>query len=659
MPDTAPPSSAARYLALRARAVRFVERAGGAADEPALVEHVLGAPPARPWRQLLARILADDARLLRDADGRWRLRQPTPRTDDELPLDYVALELGLMGSRGRRVQLVEIAALRVRGGQVVARLASAVQPSRRVTAYAQRAARLDLESFAGAPVFDALADDLVAFVDRDPLVGYDLQPQLAALGGELRQSGRPELASRTVDLLTWLLDRGLVHGKPTLAAALRAVGCGEPPTARAADRATALVHLLAALRRGAPQDLAGAGPPAVAAPRRRPSPADTAPQAAVFAAPPADADTPVAAPPRSAVSLPLPADPPATPGVYLLCDATGAALYVGTARDLRQRLRSYSSLAVRQVRRMEGLHARVAGVAWETTPSELSARLLEAQRIAQLRPPYNVQRRAARQPAYLVARPTGAYLRLEATAHPGAGERCAGPFASARGARQAWHVLSDLFALHTCRRSFRARRRRPPCARHTVAGLCPAPCVATVTPDDYAERVAQALAFLAGERDAALVAARAALAAAQRAGDRGPAERLAHLVARARALPTIPVGNYTPELLDGMVPAPAEADRSPWSGDAPAAELFCLRDDALHPLQPVDRPGDATAVARALAAALAGAPLAPQAAFVARAWLRQRPAAAVLATTRDAAAAAPRELAAALAAAWAPRFGIA
>ncbi|MBI2320514.1 MAG: hypothetical protein HYU88_00035, partial [Chloroflexi bacterium] len=191
MPEAAPPSSAARYLALRARAVRFVERTGGAADEAALVKHVFGAQPDRPWRQLLARILADDARLLRDADGVWRLRQPTSRKGDDLLLDFVALELGLMGSRGRRLQLVEVAALRVRGGQVVARLASAVQPSRRVTAYAQRAARLDLESFAGAPVFDALADDLVAFVDRDPLVGYDLRPQLAALDGALRQSGRP------------------------------------------------------------------------------------------------------------------------------------------------------------------------------------------------------------------------------------------------------------------------------------------------------------------------------------------------------------------------------------------------------------------------------------------------------------------------------------
>lgn len=642
------PGSAARYLALRARAVRFVERVGGAADERALVEHVLGARPDRPWRQLLARILAGDTRLQRGPDGVWRLRQVSLPAADELPTRYVALELGLMGSRGQRLQVVEVAALRVRDDQVVARFASAVQPSRRVTTYAQRAARLDVEGFAGAPPFDALADDLIAFVDRDPLVGYDLQPQLAALDAALRGSGRAELANPAFDLFAWLLDRGRIAGKPTLAAALRAVGCGEPPTARAADRAAAVVRLVAALRgdglvplaRTAPAVDAGAraGQPLVAAPT------DRTPRAATLA-------ITVTWPPR-------PADPPAAPGVYLLRDAGGAVLYVGAARDLRRRLRSYASLAVRQVRRMEGLHARVASVSWETTPSELSARLLEAERIAQLGPPYNVQRRCARQPAYLVVRPAGAYLRLETAAQPNVGERCAGPFASARLARRIWRIIADLFALHTCRRTFRARRQRPPCARHTVAGLCPAPCAAAIAPGDYARRIAAALAFLAGERDAALAATRAAAALARPASRRERAEQLARLAALGRILArqAVAVSDYGPTLLAGLVMARGASDGAPpWPDDAPTAELFCLRGDVLYPLQPVDRPNDAAAVAGALAAALSNTPLAPPAAVVARAWLRQRPSAAVVAETRTADAAGLAELAAALATAWAER----
>src|SRR5262245_56037213 len=82
-------------------------------------------------------------------------------------------------------------------------------------------------------------------------------------------------------------------------------------------------------------------------------------------------------------------DAPATPGVYVLRDAGGAALYVGKAANLRRRLRAH--FAERRWRAIKPEMARVADAEWQEVGSELEALLREAALIDELQPPVNVQ----------------------------------------------------------------------------------------------------------------------------------------------------------------------------------------------------------------------------------------------------------------------------
>src|SRR5262249_38786939 len=85
-------------------------------------------------------------------------------------------------------------------------------------------------------------------------------------------------------------------------------------------------------------------------------------------------------------------DAPATPGVYVLKDAADRPLYVGKAVNLRRRLRAH--FAARRWRALKVEMSRIADAEWQEVGSELEALLLEAELIAERRPPANVQRGA-------------------------------------------------------------------------------------------------------------------------------------------------------------------------------------------------------------------------------------------------------------------------
>jgi predicted GIY-YIG superfamily endonuclease len=82
-------------------------------------------------------------------------------------------------------------------------------------------------------------------------------------------------------------------------------------------------------------------------------------------------------------------DAPATPGVYVLRDADGRALYVGKAVNLRRRLRAH--FAERRWRALKPEMSRAAGAEWREVGSEIEALLREAELIRELQPPVNVQ----------------------------------------------------------------------------------------------------------------------------------------------------------------------------------------------------------------------------------------------------------------------------
>ena len=199
---------------------------------------------------------------------------------------------------------------------------------------------------------------------------------------------------------------------------------------------------------------------------------------------------------------------PGSPGVYRMVNAAGDVLYVGKARNLRNRVTNYTQLAglSNRIRRMVAETARMEVV---TTHTEVEALLLEINLIKTLMPRYNVLLRDDKSFPYIHLRSTHPVPQL--TKHRGArneGGEYFGPFASAGAVNRTITALHRAFLLRSCSDSIFQSRTRP-CLQYQIK-RCSAPCVDRIGHEDYLALVDQARAVLTGhsrEINARLVAA--------------------------------------------------------------------------------------------------------------------------------------------------------
>ncbi|MBZ0216048.1 MAG: UvrB/UvrC motif-containing protein, partial [Fimbriimonadaceae bacterium] len=187
---------------------------------------------------------------------------------------------------------------------------------------------------------------------------------------------------------------------------------------------------------------------------------------------------------------------PSRPGVYRMLGDGGAVLYVGKARNLPKRVRSYTR-PTGHTHRIMRMIALTRDMEFVTTASETEALLLEANLIKQLKPQFNVLLRDDKSfPHILIANHDEAPQILK---HRGARKRKGqyfGPFASAGAVNRALNVLQRAFLLRSCTDSVYHSRSRP-CLLYQIK-RCSAPCTGEITPEDYAELVKQAVDFLSG-----------------------------------------------------------------------------------------------------------------------------------------------------------------
>ena len=196
---------------------------------------------------------------------------------------------------------------------------------------------------------------------------------------------------------------------------------------------------------------------------------------------------------------------PVEPGVYLMKDKKGKIIYVGKARSLRARVRSYFSRSSSDNRAFIPLLARLLGdIETVVVENEKEALLLENNLIKQHQPRFNVK--LVDDKSYIVLRldPHATYPRLEVTRRIGSdGARYFGPYHSATSCRQTLHVVNRHFKLRTCSDQVLASRKRP-CLQFQIK-RCDAPCVFSVPAELYAEQVRDVTLFLEG-KDQELVA---------------------------------------------------------------------------------------------------------------------------------------------------------
>ncbi|GGI96434.1 UvrABC system protein C [Alicyclobacillus cellulosilyticus] len=181
---------------------------------------------------------------------------------------------------------------------------------------------------------------------------------------------------------------------------------------------------------------------------------------------------------------------PAKPGVYLMKDADGRVLYVGKAKVLRNRVRSYFTGS--HDRKTQTLVSRIADFEYIVTDTVVEALLLECNLIKQYSPPYNIMLRDDK--AY-------PYIKITREAHPRLeiarriqddGAKYFGPYPNATSAAETKKLLERLYPLRKCK-----RLKKKVCLYYHI-GQCLAPCEFEVPPEQY-ERITKEIAdFLQG-----------------------------------------------------------------------------------------------------------------------------------------------------------------
>jgi DNA polymerase-3 subunit epsilon len=395
------------------RLVELVEEQRGPvlADEAARRLFALRHAPVALARSLLTEVVDTDARLAWNGDAVGLAEPPGAALLLE-DATYVVVDLETTGLRPGQSGICEIGAVRLRGFEVDGEFETLVDPGLPIAAGASAVTGLRNEHLRGAPRPAEAVRSFLAFAGDAVLVAHNARFDLAFLDRETELLTGSRIGAPVVD--TVRLARRLLAGRVSsfgLAQLAWFLGTDEKPCHRALPDARATAELLLALiglaqERGARTvaDLT-----TLAATRTR----------------------------RLLDKRHLAFGAPTRPGVYLFLGRRGQVLYVGRARDLRARLRSYFR-SERQRPAVEAALAAAESIEWRVTGSELEAALEELRLIRELRPPGNARVSRPERQVWLRARGDS----VVASQKPASNTVLQGPLRSRRTAQMAARALS-------------------------------------------------------------------------------------------------------------------------------------------------------------------------------------------------------------------------
>ncbi|WP_439491943.1 excinuclease ABC subunit UvrC [Bosea sp. (in: a-proteobacteria)] len=187
---------------------------------------------------------------------------------------------------------------------------------------------------------------------------------------------------------------------------------------------------------------------------------------------------------------------PNKPGVYRMFDTAGEVLYVGKAKNLKNRVTAYAR-GMAHTNAVARMIAETANMEFVTTGTETEALLLESNLIKQLRPRYNVLLRDDKSFPYILL--SGDHEAPQIAKHRGSRQRKGdyfGPFASVWAVERTIDALQKAFLLRSCTDSFYENRTRP-CLLFQIK-RCAGPCTGEIAIPDYQALASQARDFLSG-----------------------------------------------------------------------------------------------------------------------------------------------------------------
>src|SRR5215218_2931083 len=192
---------------------------------------------------------------------------------------------------------------------------------------------------------------------------------------------------------------------------------------------------------------------------------------------------------------------PARPGVYLFRDERGRVLYVGKAKSLRPRVRSYFQSGRADRATIRQLPERVHDVEVIVTQNEVEALHLEQNLVKRHRPPFNVRLRDDKSFPYIAVTMEDEYPRVMFTRERHRrGVVYFGPYANAKKVRETLDVLNRAFRFRPCEGPRPGRHSGIPCLDYHI-DRCHAPCVGYISAAEYTEIVDGVVQFLSGDTE--------------------------------------------------------------------------------------------------------------------------------------------------------------
>ncbi len=186
---------------------------------------------------------------------------------------------------------------------------------------------------------------------------------------------------------------------------------------------------------------------------------------------------------------------PKLPGVYKFYDKKNKILYIGKAKNLSNRLKSYLSLS-KDVKKNE-LIDKIKYLEIFLTKTESDALLLEQNLIRKLKPPFNVQFRDDKSFPAIYFSSNHDFPGIYLTRNKKLKGTKLGPYANVTAARQSIDLARALFGVRNCSDMVFQNRTRP-CIQHQI-GKCSAPCVGKISKKNYLEEIDAAIKFIEGK----------------------------------------------------------------------------------------------------------------------------------------------------------------
>ena len=516
MAENSPPQ---RGTLLR-RAHELLESVGQPVAEETLIQHLFGANSNAGqqgfWTVMLRQALRSSALFEETgeigigSDVRWSLaawRSTQQLLDD---VEFVVIDTETTGLRPGPDRVIEVACVRVRGGEAIDSFQTLINPIRRIPPFIAQFTGITQEMVNDAPTAKEVMPDVMRFIDGAIIVGHNVGFDIGFLSYEAQLVGRafPPDGLDTIPLARRFCP-GLKRFKLDMVASHLNIPTMNRHRALGDASVTAAVFLRI-LELARQQNISTLGH------LRRRLQLPVAWSGDIVRIASAEKDEKWRADGKLASSS-LPTTRPTgslflnpalkrtfstKPGVYLMKDENGQVIYVGKAKCLKNRLASYYSHPLGYTRKMDGLLQSVKDIKTIEMGSELEALLKESEMIKALQPIYNVQLRNYELYPFIKIDVQHPFPRVYSTKEVAAdGARYFGPFRSRRVVDMTIELVQKVFPVRTCIRSLPPQAKASdPCLRLHL-DRCPGPCRGGVDSAEYQKVIEQVCAFLGGERE--------------------------------------------------------------------------------------------------------------------------------------------------------------